>query len=81
MLDLWAQNIADYRKQRRGGAGNARASMLEKNGVKFHDPSSADELDADPQGACRRTSPTLIKDAKLSPEIVSLVEESPIGSA
>ena len=76
MTDLWAANIADYRKGAAASQANAR-SVLEKNGVKFHDPS------ADEAAAIRKNMmgdiDTLIKDAKLSPEIVSLVKDS-VGS-
>ncbi len=44
MVDLWAQNIADYRKNAAASQANAR-KVLETNGVKFHDP-SADEAGA-----------------------------------
>jgi len=42
MTDLWAENIAGYRKGAAESQAKARG-ILEKNGVKFHDP-SADEL-------------------------------------
>jgi C4-dicarboxylate-binding protein DctP len=77
MTDLWAENIAGYRKGAAESQLNGR-KVLEKNGVKFHDPSS-DELQAT-RKAMMADINTLIKDAKLSPEIVKLVKES-IGSA
>jgi TRAP-type C4-dicarboxylate transport system substrate-binding protein len=77
MTDLWAANIAGYRKGAAESQAGARG-ILEKNGVKFHDPS------ADESGAIRKAMmadlDTLIKDAKLSPEIVSLVKDS-VGSS
>jgi TRAP-type C4-dicarboxylate transport system substrate-binding protein len=77
MLDLWAANIADYRKGAATSQANAR-KVLETNGVKFHDPS------ADEAAAIRKSMlgdiDALIKDAKLSPEIVKLVKEA-VGSA
>jgi TRAP-type transport system periplasmic protein len=77
MTDLWVANIADYRKGAATSQANAR-KVLEGNGVKFHDP-SADEL-----GATRKAMMgdigSLIKDAKLSPEIVDLVKQA-VGSS
>jgi TRAP-type C4-dicarboxylate transport system substrate-binding protein len=77
ILDLWQANIADYRKGSAASQANARA-ILEKNGVKFHDPS------ADEAAAVRKRMmgdiQTLIKDAKLSPEVVSLVKDA-VGSS
>ncbi len=76
MVDLWAANIADYRKGAAASQANARG-ILEKNGVKFHDP-SAEEVAAT-RKAMMADIDTLIKDAKLSPEIVGLVKDS-VGS-
>jgi TRAP-type C4-dicarboxylate transport system substrate-binding protein len=78
MSDLWAANIADYRKGAAASQANARG-VLEKNGVKFHDP-SADEAAAIRKGMMGDID-TLIKDAKLSPEIVGLVKDSVGGHA
>jgi TRAP-type transport system periplasmic protein len=76
MVDLWAANIADYRKGAAASQAGARG-ILEKNGIKFHDPS------AEESGAIRKAMmgdiDSLIKDAKLSPEIVGLVKDS-VGS-
>jgi len=73
MVDLWAQNIAGYRKNAADSQANAR-KVLETNGVKFHDPS------ADEAGATRKAMladiDALIKDAKLSAEVVKLVKAS-----
>src|SRR5476651_101722 len=44
MTDLWAANIADYRRGAAVSQANARG-ILEKNGIKFHDP-GAEELAA-----------------------------------
>jgi len=77
MTDLWAANIADYRKNAAASQANARG-VLEKNGIKFHDP-SADESAAVRKGMMADLA-TLIKDAKLSSEIVSLVKDS-VGSS
>ena len=77
MLDLWAANIGDYRKGAAASQANAR-KVLETNGVKFHD------LSADEAAAIRKSMlgdiDTLIKDSKLSPEVVRLVKEA-VGSA
>jgi C4-dicarboxylate-binding protein DctP len=77
MTGLWADNIAAYRKGAADSQLNAR-KVLESNGVKFHDP-SADELDATRKAMLGDIN-ALIKDAKLSPDIVNLVKDS-IGSA
>jgi TRAP-type C4-dicarboxylate transport system substrate-binding protein len=77
MLDTWTSHIADYRKNAASSQANARG-ILEKNGVKFHDP-SADEAAAIRKGMMGDIQ-TLIKDAKLSPEIVSLCKDA-VGSA
>jgi len=77
MTGLWTDNIAAYRKGAADSQANARG-VLEKNGVKFHDP-SADELGATRKAMLGDVN-ALIKDAKLSPEIVSLVKDS-VGSA
>jgi len=77
MTDLWAANIADYRKGSATSQANAR-KVLETNGVKFHDPSA--EESAATRKAMIGDIQALIKDAKLSPEVVALVKES-TGSA
>jgi TRAP-type transport system periplasmic protein len=77
MTDLWAANIADYRKGSATSQANAR-KVLETNGVKFHDPSA--EESAATRKAMMGDIQALIKDAKLSPEVVALVKES-TGSA
>ncbi|HTR83047.1 MAG TPA: TRAP transporter substrate-binding protein DctP [Reyranella sp.] len=77
MKDLWGENIAGYRTGSHTSQANAR-KILETNGVKFHDPS------ANEAGAVRKAMmgdvDALIKEAKLSKEIVDLVKES-VGSA
>jgi len=77
MKDLWAQNIGDYRKNAAASQANAR-KVLETNNIKIHDP-SADEM-ATTRKAMLGDINSLIKDAKLSPEVVKLVKES-VGSA
>jgi TRAP-type C4-dicarboxylate transport system substrate-binding protein len=77
MLDLWKANIADYRKGSAAAQANARI-VLEKNGVKFHDV-TADEAAQIRKGMLADVQ-TLIKDAKLSAEVVNLCKEA-AGSA
>ena len=77
MMDLWAENIAGYRKGSAESQANAR-KVLAQNGVKFHDP-AADEL-ATTRKAMMGDLTTLIKDAKLSTEIVDLVKGA-VGSS
>jgi C4-dicarboxylate-binding protein DctP len=77
MTDLWAANIAGYRKGAADSQANAR-KVLESNGVKIHDP-SADELNTTRKAMLGDVG-ALIKDAKLSNEIVTLVKES-VGAA
>jgi C4-dicarboxylate-binding protein DctP len=73
MSDIWTANIADYRKGSAASQANAR-KVLETNGVKFFDP-SADEA-ASVRKSMMGDMNTLIKEAKLSPEIVKLAKES-----
>jgi C4-dicarboxylate-binding protein DctP len=78
MRDLWAQNIGAYRSNAAAAQARARKTM-EDNGVTFVDPSK-EELTA----ARRRMQAdvgTLIKDAKLSPEVVKYAEEAAAQSA
>ncbi|MBS0539696.1 MAG: TRAP transporter substrate-binding protein DctP [Proteobacteria bacterium] len=77
MTDLWQANIAGYRKGSADSQANAR-KVLETNGVKFHDPSPAEA--AEIRKGMMGDLPALIKDAKLSPDIVGLVKEA-VGSA
>jgi TRAP-type transport system periplasmic protein len=77
MIDLWAANIADYRKGAAASQANAR-KVLETNGVKFHDPSA--EEAAAIRKAMMGDIDSLIKDSKLSADIVKLVKDS-VGAA
>jgi C4-dicarboxylate-binding protein DctP len=77
MSDIWAANIADYRKGSAASQANAR-KVMESNGVKFFDPTP--EENAAVRKSMMGDIDTLIKDAKLSPEIVSLVKDS-VGSS
>lgn len=73
MLGLWSDNIAGYRKGAADSQANAR-KVLETNGVKFHDPSESEA--ADLRKKMIADIDPLIKDAKLSPEVVKLVKEA-----
>jgi C4-dicarboxylate-binding protein DctP len=77
MTGLWADNIAAYRKGAAASQANAR-KILEGNGIKFTDPSA--EQIAATRKAMMGDIAALIKDAKLSNEIVSLVKDA-IGSS
>jgi C4-dicarboxylate-binding protein DctP len=78
MLDLWAKNIPIYRTNAASAQTRARKA-LEGNGVTFVDP-SRDELAAN-RKLMQADVATLIKDAKLSPEIVRLTDEAIGGKA
>jgi hypothetical protein len=73
MTDLWSENIAGYRTNAAGSQLNAR-KVMEQNGIKFTDP-AADDSAALRKSMLNDVDP-LIKDAKLSPEIVKLVKEA-----
>jgi C4-dicarboxylate-binding protein DctP len=77
MVDLWVANVAGYRAGSAASQANAR-KVLAQNGVTFHDP-SAEEL-ATTRKAMMGDLGTLIKDAKLSTEIVGLVRNA-VGSS
>jgi C4-dicarboxylate-binding protein DctP len=77
MTDIWAANIAQYRKGSAASQANARG-ILEKNGVKFFDPGA--EAAAAARKAMLGDIDALVKEAKLSPEIVSLVKDA-VGSS
>ena len=70
---LWAENIDAYNKGSADSQTKARG-ILEKNGVKFHD-ASARELATTRTAMIDAVEP-LIKEAKLSAELVKLVRES-----
>ena len=78
MVDLWAENIVAYNKGSLASQANAR-KILEQNGVKFHD-ASARELSTTRTAMIGAMDP-LIKEAKLSPELVTLVKETVGGAA
>jgi len=78
MRDLWAQNIGTYRDNAAAAQAHARKTM-EQNGVVFVDPPK-EELAA-ARKRMQADVGTLIKDAKLSPEVVKLAEEAAAHSA
>ncbi len=73
MTKLWAENIGTYRANAQAAQTRARKTM-EENGVTFVDPPES-VLAAD-RARMQADVGTLIKDAKLSPEIVHLAEEA-----
>lgn len=78
MTEIWFSNISTYRAN--AGASQARArKLMEDAGVTFTDP-PADVLAAS-RKAMQADVATLIKDAKLSPDVVRLSEESANGTA
>ena len=78
MLDLWAKNIPIYRANAAAAQTRARKA-LEGNGVTFVDPSH-EELTAN-RKLMQADVAALIKDAKLSPDIVHLTDEAIGGKA
>jgi hypothetical protein len=78
MVDIWRANFATYRAN--AGASQARArQLMADNGVTFTDPSQQ-VLDK-ARKAMQADVGTLAKEAKLSPEVVRLSEESVNGTA
>jgi C4-dicarboxylate-binding protein DctP len=73
MSDLWAENIMGYRKNSHASQAHGR-KVLEEHGVKFTDP-SPDELAAT-RKAMLGDIANLEKEAKLSPEVVKLVQQA-----
>ncbi len=78
MLDLWATNIPTYRANAAAAQTRAR-KFLEGNGIIFVDPSREDI--AANRAFAQTDVASLIKDAKLSPEIVRLTDEAIGGKA
>jgi TRAP-type transport system periplasmic protein len=76
MRDVWAANIARYREMSAKSQADARETM-KSNGVSFVDP-PADKLASDRKRMIDAQG-DLIRDAKLSPDIVKLVTEA-VGS-
>lgn len=77
MTDLWAANIGTYRSNAFASQANGRKA-LEANGVTFTDPSAA--VLADTRKRMIADQDSMIRDAKLSPEVVKLVQEA-IGAS
>ncbi|MGA7071973.1 TRAP transporter substrate-binding protein DctP [Bradyrhizobium sp.] len=73
MRDVWAANIARYREMSATSQANARKAM-QANGVTFADP-SADHVAADRKRMIAAQA-DLIRDTKLSADIVKLVTET-----
>ena len=76
MTELWAANIGSYRANSAASQARAR-TLMEANGVSFTDPSQ-ETLDQ-ARKAMQGDVATLIKAAKLSPDVVRLSEESVNG--
>jgi TRAP-type C4-dicarboxylate transport system substrate-binding protein len=78
MLDLWAANITTYRSNAAASQARARQTM-ESKGVIFTDPSQ--EILEKARKAMQADVGTLAQQAKLSPDVVRLSEESVNGTA
>jgi TRAP-type transport system periplasmic protein len=78
MADLWFTNISGYRANASAAQARARR-MLEDKGVTFVDPSP--KVLADTRKRMQADVATLVRDARLSPDIVRLSEESVNSSA
>ena len=76
MRDVWAANIARYRAMSAKSQADARETM-KSHGVTFVDP-SVEQLAADRKRMIAAQA-DLIRDAKLSPDIVKLVNDT-VGS-
>jgi TRAP-type transport system periplasmic protein len=77
MRDLWTANIERYRAMSAKSQADARATM-QANGVTFIDP-PADQVAADRKRMIE-VQADLIRDTKLTPEIVKLVSDT-VGSS
>jgi C4-dicarboxylate-binding protein DctP len=78
MIDLWTSNISTYRTNSYASQARAR-KLMEEAGVIFIDPS--EEVLTASRKQMQADVATLVKDAKLSPEVVRLSEESVNGAA
>jgi C4-dicarboxylate-binding protein DctP len=78
MGQIWFSNISTYRANSYASEARAR-KLMEDNGVTFTDPS--DDVLADSRKRLQADVASLVRDAKLSPDIVRLSEESVNGSA
>jgi C4-dicarboxylate-binding protein DctP len=78
MTDLWASNISTYRQHAGEKQAEAR-KVMEANGVHFTDPS--EDILAAARKAQEADVNTLIKEAKLSPEVVKATDAAVNGTA
>jgi TRAP-type C4-dicarboxylate transport system substrate-binding protein len=78
MVDTWKANIGTYRANAAASQARAR-KLLEDSGVVFTDPSA--ETIEKARKAMQADVAALVKDSKLSPEIVRLSEDAVNGSA
>ncbi len=78
MTEIWFANVSTYRANAAASQMRARQAM-EDAGVRFTDP-SPDVLAAS-RKRMQADVATLVKDARLSPEIVKLAENAANGSA
>jgi TRAP-type transport system periplasmic protein len=78
MIAVWKDNIGTYRSNAAASQARARA-LLENSGVGFTDP-SAETLEK-ARKAMQADVATLVKDSKLSADIVRLSEDSVNGTA
>ena len=76
MREVWAANIARYRTMAAKSQGDAREAM-KSHGVSFADP-SAEQLSSDRKRMIEAQA-DLVRDMKLSPEIVKLVNDAVSG--
>lgn len=76
MRNVWAANIERYRAMSAKSQTNARA-MMQSNGVTFVDP-TADQVEADRKRMVAAQA-DLIRDTKLSADIVKLVSDTVSG--
>ena len=77
LVDVWAENIAAYRKGSHAAQASAR-KILEANGVTIKDP-TADELTLTRKAMLAQLD-VLVAEAKLSAELVAFVRQA-VGSA
>ena len=73
MIDVWADNIAAYRRGSHASQANAR-KVMESNNVVFKDP-TPDELAATRKAMLAQLD-VVVADAKLSPEVVAFVKQA-----
>jgi C4-dicarboxylate-binding protein DctP len=76
VTDTWAANVASYRSNASEAQARAR-DILEDHGIAFTDPS--EEILSGTRTMLQADAITLVRDAKLSNDILRLVEESTAG--